>query len=67
MSKKLENQVAWVSGGTSGIGAAICELFAREGAKIVLTGRNSERGMEVVESVRTAGSEAVSLRRLHQS
>jgi NAD(P)-dependent dehydrogenase (short-subunit alcohol dehydrogenase family) len=59
MSKKLENQVAWVSGGTSGIGAAICELFAREGAKIVLTGRNPQRGREVVETVRAAGSEAV--------
>lgn len=59
MAKKLENKVAWVSGGTSGIGAAICELFAREGARIVVTGRSEKRGQEIVALVRELGSEAV--------
>ena len=59
MNKKLQDKVAWVSGGTSGIGAAICELFASEGARMVVTGRNPKRGKEVVEKVRALGGEAV--------
>jgi NAD(P)-dependent dehydrogenase (short-subunit alcohol dehydrogenase family) len=58
MSQKLKNQVAWVSGGTSGIGEAVCELFAREGAKIVITGRNAERGRAVVAKIEALGGEA---------
>lgn len=59
MNQKLENKVAWVSGGTSGIGAAVCELFASEGAKLVVTGRDPQRGNQIVEKIRSLGSEAV--------
>lgn len=59
MKKKLENKVAWVSGGTSGIGEAICELFAHEGAKIVLTGRNKARGNDVLKKLSAIGCEAI--------
>ncbi len=38
----LENQCALVTGGTRGIGRAIAEAFLREGARVVLTGRNAE-------------------------
>lgn len=62
MNKKLEGKVAWVSGGTSGIGAALCELFAREGAKIIVTGRDPERGEAVVRTVTEAGSEGAFFR-----
>ncbi|MDQ3088752.1 MAG: beta-ketoacyl-ACP reductase, partial [Acidobacteriota bacterium] len=34
MSLLLEGKRAFVSGGTRGIGAAICEVFAREGADV---------------------------------
>lgn len=38
--KKLENKIAVVTGGNSGIGFAVAKLFANQGAKVVITGRN---------------------------
>ena len=44
MSKRLENKVIAITGGTSGIGEATAELFASEGAKIVIAGRSEKKG-----------------------
>ncbi len=55
---RLENKVTLVTGGSSGIGRAAAQLFAREGAKIVIADINVEGGEETLQSVREAGGEA---------
>ena len=50
MGGRLDGEVALVTGSTSGIGAEIARLFAAEGARVVVTGRNAERGAQVVDS-----------------
>ncbi|MCR5235715.1 MAG: SDR family oxidoreductase [Lachnospiraceae bacterium] len=56
---KLEGKVAIVTGATSGMGRATAVLFAREGAKVVVCGRNEERAKEVVDQIKDEGNEAV--------
>ena len=56
---RLADKVALVTGGTSGIGQATALLFAKEGARIAITGRNESRGKEVVKKITEAGGEAV--------
>ncbi|MRX67692.1 NAD(P)-dependent dehydrogenase, short-chain alcohol dehydrogenase family [Flavobacterium resistens] len=54
----LENKVAFVSGGGSGIGRAVAEAYAREGAKVVLSDINVEHGEETVKIIKDNGGEA---------
>lgn len=56
---KLDGKVAIVTGATSGMGWSIAELFASEGAAVVLSGRSEDRGRELVESIRSADGKAV--------
>jgi len=56
--QELSGQRALVTGGTSGIGRATAETLAREGAHVLISGRNEARGAEVVAAIEAAGGEA---------
>jgi NAD(P)-dependent dehydrogenase (short-subunit alcohol dehydrogenase family) len=50
--------VILITGALTGIGRATAEAFAREGARIVLSGRREEEGRQLAEALRTPGAEA---------
>jgi NAD(P)-dependent dehydrogenase (short-subunit alcohol dehydrogenase family) len=59
---RLTGHVALVTGSTRGIGRAIAVRFAREGARVVITGRTDDTGREVEAEIRAAGGDAVFVR-----
>ena len=56
---KLRDRVAIITGATSGIGEASALLFAEEGARVTVTGRDEERGRKVIAAIAAAGGTAV--------
>ena len=56
---RLENSVAVITGGASGIGRSICELFAEEGARVVIGDIDSEGGEETRRNIESANGEAI--------
>ncbi|MFK7730113.1 MAG: SDR family NAD(P)-dependent oxidoreductase [Pseudomonadales bacterium] len=60
--KSLENKVVLVTGGGSGIGRAICEVMAREGASVAVADFNAEVGEQTTADLKAAGTEALFVR-----
>lgn len=54
----MENKVVIVTGGASGIGAATALLFAKEGAKVVVSDLQEEKAKEIVRQIEQAGGQA---------
>jgi 3-oxoacyl-[acyl-carrier protein] reductase len=59
MSKRLESQVALITGASSGIGQACARLLAAEGARLVITARREERLKQLVAEAKGLGTECV--------
>jgi len=62
MNKRFSEKVALVTGATSGIGRETALQFAREGARVVLSGRREPQGRAVVSEIEAAGGEALFVR-----
>ncbi len=57
--KKLSGKVIVVSGGTKGVGRAVAEECARQGAKIVIGGRDEAAALKSISIMRTYGSDGI--------
>jgi NAD(P)-dependent dehydrogenase (short-subunit alcohol dehydrogenase family) len=61
MTGQLAGRVAIITGAGQGIGAAIAQAYAREGAKVLLTGRTLEKLEDVAARITGAGGDALAL------
>lgn len=60
--RRLENKVAIITGGNSGIGEACATLFALEGAKVVISARREPQLQTVEEKIKAAGGTVLSVK-----
>ena len=58
---RLSRKVAFITGGGTGIGRACAQLFAKEGAQVVVTGRRNEPLRETVHEIEESGGQALAI------
>jgi len=56
---RLENKVALITGGYGGMGRASVRLFAKEGAAVVIGGRNEDRGNALAKEISDSGGKVL--------
>ena len=59
--KRLENKIAIITGGNSGIGKKTAEIFCKEGAKVVIAARRTTENQKTVEEITNLGGEISSV------
>lgn len=59
MDLRLKDRVAYLTGGTSEIGAEVCRTLAKEGAKLAITDIHKEKGNELVKEINAFGGDAI--------
>jgi NAD(P)-dependent dehydrogenase (short-subunit alcohol dehydrogenase family) len=57
-NSRLSGRTALVTGSTDGIGVGVAQALAAEGAHVIVTGRNAERGGEVIDQISAGGGQA---------
>jgi len=58
MGSRLQGKIAFVTGGTGGIGEVACRAFAAEGARVAVAGRRVAEGERIAAEIRAAGADA---------
>jgi NAD(P)-dependent dehydrogenase (short-subunit alcohol dehydrogenase family) len=58
----FDGKVVMVTGGSSGVGQAACHLYAREGAKVVVSDVDEKGGQETVQAIQEGKGEATFIR-----
>lgn len=59
MTDRFKGKVAFITGASSGIGAAAAKELARQGARVAIAARRLDRLTEVADAIRAAGGEAL--------
>ena len=59
---RLNDKVAIITGAAQSLGKACAVMFAKEGAKVVVTDIQAEKGQETVDEINSAGGEAIFLK-----
>ena len=61
MKKRFENKVVWITGGGSGLGKALAVQFARQGAKVAVSGRRVDKLKETIQEIEKENAEAIAI------